>query len=304
MRKWSGLIALLAGFAAHAACGDHGVALQVLGSGGPVAGDKRASSGYLVWRDGHARVLVDAGGGVFLRFGESGAKLEDLRLIAITHLHADHVGDLMVLEKSSFFSDRTQALPISGPSGGGDFPGLNEFLRAQFDAKNGAFRYLSGALDGGAGEVQLAPKEIPAQADAAVEVFADGDLHVDAIGVPHGPVPALAYRVEIGGMRVVFSGDQNGSKKEFWDFARDADLLVMAHPVPENADPVARKLHAVPSVIGAGAANAQVKRMLLSHLMARSLDTLDANIAIMRRAYTGPIDVAQDLRCYEMKKIQ
>ena len=37
-----------------------GLVLQVLGSGGPVADDDRASSAYLVWHDGRARVLVDA----------------------------------------------------------------------------------------------------------------------------------------------------------------------------------------------------------------------------------------------------
>jgi len=44
-------------------CGREGIAVQVLGSGGPELQDKRACSSYLVWQDGQARVLVDAGGG-------------------------------------------------------------------------------------------------------------------------------------------------------------------------------------------------------------------------------------------------
>jgi hypothetical protein len=43
-------------------CGEKGVAVQVLGSGGPELQDKRASSSYLVWQDGQARALIDAGG--------------------------------------------------------------------------------------------------------------------------------------------------------------------------------------------------------------------------------------------------
>ena len=35
-----------------------GVALQVLGSGGPIADDGRASSSYIVWIDGKSRVLM------------------------------------------------------------------------------------------------------------------------------------------------------------------------------------------------------------------------------------------------------
>ena len=42
-------------------------AVQVLGSGGPIADDGRASTAYLVWVDGSARILIDAGGGAFLR---------------------------------------------------------------------------------------------------------------------------------------------------------------------------------------------------------------------------------------------
>jgi hypothetical protein len=48
-------------------CGGEGVAVQVLGSGGPELQAKRASSSYLVWQDGQARVLIDAGGGSGLR---------------------------------------------------------------------------------------------------------------------------------------------------------------------------------------------------------------------------------------------
>lgn len=295
-----GFAALLAGVDASAACGAHGVAVQVLGSGGPVAADARASSGYLVWLDGRSRILIDAGGGVFLRFGEAGARVEDLDLIAITHFHADHVADLPALVKSGFFSERTRPLAISGPDGGGEFPALSEFLRAEFDADHGAFRYLSGALDGSAGLFKLAPVEIAASAKTPTTAFRADGVTVEAIGVPHGPVPALAYRIDVRGLHIVFSGDQNGSEPAFWALARDADLLVMAHAVPENADPVARKLHAVPGVIGSNSAKFNVRHLLLSHLMARSLNTLAENLAIMRHDYHGPIDVAKDLACYSI----
>ena len=42
-----------------------GVVLQVLGSGGPIADDGRASTAYVVWVDGESRLLVDMGGGRF-----------------------------------------------------------------------------------------------------------------------------------------------------------------------------------------------------------------------------------------------
>ena len=98
-------------------CPRKGIFVQVLGSGGPEVGDKRASSSYLVWRDGKARVLVDVGGGSSDNFGRSGAEMEDLDLILFTHFHVDHSADLPALIKSSFFDNRTRDLPVYGPSG-------------------------------------------------------------------------------------------------------------------------------------------------------------------------------------------
>jgi hypothetical protein len=71
--------------APNVGCGRNGVALQVLGSGGPELQDKRASTSYLVWRGGVPRVLIDSGGGSALRFGESGAAMSDLGVTQWRH---------------------------------------------------------------------------------------------------------------------------------------------------------------------------------------------------------------------------
>lgn len=60
-------------FAAYDHCTNQGIQLQILGSGGPEVGDQRASSSYLVWLDGKARVLINVGGGSSVNFERSGA---------------------------------------------------------------------------------------------------------------------------------------------------------------------------------------------------------------------------------------
>src|SRR5277367_3434341 len=91
--------------AAGQSCGSQGVAVQVLGSGGPELQDKRASSSYLVWENGQARALIDAGGGSALRFGESGATMSQLDVVLFSHYHIDHSGDFPTLIFSSWFED-------------------------------------------------------------------------------------------------------------------------------------------------------------------------------------------------------
>jgi ribonuclease BN (tRNA processing enzyme) len=292
----AGLLAVSLGCAHNQPC-DLESAVQVLGSGGPIPDDGRASAGYLVWAGSRARVLVDAGGGTFQRFGSAGADLDDLEVVALTHLHTDHSADLPALLKGAFFSERRRDLVLAGPSGGGAFPGLTAWTRALFGSEGGAFAYLSWLLDPGAGAFSLDVRELDASGREPTEVAASDDIHVTATGVAHGPVPALAYRVEIGGKSVVFAGDQNGENPHFPGFARGADVLVMHHPVPESAGRVAAHLHARPSEIGRAANDAQVAHLVLSHHMGRSLEVLPAGLEEIRRHYRGRLTVADDMVC-------
>ena len=169
-------------------CKDSGrLALQVLGSGGPIADDGRASSGYLVWVNGRSRFLIDTGGGAFLRYGEAGARFEDLSLIAISHLHTDHSADLAALLKSGYFSNRNENLAISGPGAGSGYPSLDEYLERLLGNNGGAYAYLAGYLDGSGGLVKLETSIVDPMLRKPSRVYADpdNDLEVFALGVPH-----------------------------------------------------------------------------------------------------------------------
>jgi ribonuclease BN (tRNA processing enzyme) len=96
-------------------------------------------------------------------------------------------------------------------------------------------------------------------------------LSAYAARVIHGSVPALAWRVEIGGKSIVFSGDTNREGADLVRLAKDADLFIAHNAVPEGATGVERRLHMPPSVIGQIAQEAHVKRLVLSHRMLRTL---------------------------------
>src|SRR6201996_8763988 len=141
-------------------CGGEGVALQVLGSGGPELEDKRASSSYLIWQDGQARILVDSGGGSALEFGRAGAHVAQPDAIFFTHLHIDHSADFPALIKSSYFEERNRPLPVYGPIGNDFFPPTTEFVADLFDAKHGAYRYLADFVSGGEGGYSLVAHDV------------------------------------------------------------------------------------------------------------------------------------------------
>jgi len=79
-------VALVASSGALAqSCTGNPVAVQVLGSGAPGFVKDRANTSYLLWVGNQARILVDAGGGAYVRFGQAQAKFSDLSMILVSH---------------------------------------------------------------------------------------------------------------------------------------------------------------------------------------------------------------------------
>jgi len=292
------LLGSVAAFAQAGDCGTSGpVAVQILGSGGPESIDNRAGASALVWVNGKARILIDLGPGAMLRFGDSGADLDDLEALAFTHLHVDHSADLPALVKSGYFDTRSRPLIVLGPDRGARFPALPQWLDRQFGA-DGAYAYLSGALDGSEGQFALRPVTPTITKGVSEPITLADGIALHAVKVHHGPVPALAWIVEVAGRKLVFAGDQDGRTETFWTQAAHADLAVLHLAIPEHSSAAARALHAPPSELGRNAQRVGLRRVLLSHLMARTLDDLDHHIAEVRTHYKGRLEIASDLSCY------
>ena len=278
--------------AAAQTCETTGMAVQLLGSGGPRLNRDRASTGYLVWHGGQAKILVDAGGGTFLRFGQAGARLEDLSLIAISHLHPDHVSDLPALLWLSNLA-RKEPLPIAGPSGGEVTPDFPTLLSRLFDEKAGAFPLLGGTLRGAGLGVPLNVTRLDAASTEPLRVLEQSGIQVTALSVPHGNVPSLSFKVQTNDGTVVFASDQTGTNPRFVEFARGADILILHLMIGAGET---SPLHAAPSVVGQVARDANARKLVLSHI---GQFDLNAAVADVRKAYAGPVVVGEDLQCVQ-----
>jgi ribonuclease BN (tRNA processing enzyme) len=278
------------------------MSLQLLGSGGPISDDERASSGEVIWLNGKSRLLIDAGGGTYLRFGQAGARLEDLHFIGISHFHTDHSVDLPAILKGAYFMTVDSQITLAGPQGSGAFPSMTAFFNSMFGAKNGAFAYLEGLHDGSDG-IHLTVKpilDVDYRAPKPVLVYQDDEVKVLAFGIPHGDVPTLAFRIEGKTGTIVISADQNGHRAGFTDFAKGADILVMPAAIDDDADDGSKFLHAPPLIIGPIAAEIQPKVLVLNHFMGRSLKDKDANVSVIKRYFHGQIYEGRDLSCYSI----
>lgn len=273
---------------------DSPVALQILGSGGPF-GVGRASSGYIVWIDGVSRIMVDAGGGTFAQFHKADAQVSDVRLFAVSHFHPDHSSEIPAL-----LWPEASTAHMAGPSGNDGYPSLDEFLDGLFGAPDAVFRVLGQRLN-------LSTTTVNVSAGQSVEVFSDEQIRVRGIGVPHGDVPTVGYRVDVGDASVGFSSDQNGTNPAYTALVRGVDLLIVHFAASET--PVGRTaaLHARPSVWGQMASDVQAGGVVLSHLSeskpghsrhgSHSGSDLDGSVAHFRSRYDGPLMIAEDLMC-------
>lgn len=280
---------------------DPPLSLTVLGSGGPGAVG-RASSGYLVSVDGTPRILVDAGPGTFARLGETGLSLAKTDIILLTHLHADHAGELPGLIKARAVAVRAPiTFEVFGPQGhkarGEDayFPATSRLIDQLFGAQ-GAFAYLTDF----AGHITFKVKDlpsIPTMESKPVVIYSEGDLIIRAIPGHHRDASAVIYRIEHGGKSITFTGDIDAKgHQDLKTIAEGTSLLVFNSVVldPPAAPPILYTLHTGPTEIGRIAQSAGAGRLLLSHLSPATDQNRDEVSTAIRRAYPGPITFAED----------
>jgi ribonuclease BN (tRNA processing enzyme) len=277
--------------------GEHALSLVVLGSGGPGA-TGRAGAGYLVLLDGHPRILVDAGPGTFVRLGEAGLDLRAVDIVLLTHLHVDHAGELPGLVKARAVSTRKDIEfkifgPEGNPGGKGEakFPSTTQFVDLMFGG-NGAFSYLHDF----AGNITFKTESLAPRA-APQKIVQESGLVISAITGDHADAPSLIYRLDYAGKSITFSGDIDASGLEAMrTIARNSSLLIFNCVVldPPGSAPILYTLHSPSHQIGLVAKQANVEKLLLSHLN----PTIDENKDSVRKSisdnFKGDITFATD----------
>ncbi|HEY2462731.1 MAG TPA: MBL fold metallo-hydrolase [Steroidobacteraceae bacterium] len=272
----------------------------VLGSGGPGAAGRAASS-YLLFVDGHARILVDAGPGSFARLGQSKASLSETDIVLLTHLHIDHAGEIPGLFKARAVSGSGPIVfnvwgPAGSPGKGEDayFPSTREFLRLLFGHK-GAFAYLNDF----AAPITLHGHDIPAPLEnpAPMQILEQGGVAVTAIAGHHGDAPSVIYRIEHAGRSVTFSGDIDAQGlPALRRIAKSTDLLVFNTVVldPPGSPDILYTLHTPPRAIGQLAQEVGARALLLSHISPAVDESQRAVLDSIRTHYAGSVSFATD----------
>jgi ribonuclease BN (tRNA processing enzyme) len=274
--------------------------LLVLGSGGPGAAGRAASS-YLIFVDGDARILVDAGPGSFARLGEAKASLSDTDIVLLTHLHIDHAGEIPGMFKARAVSGSGPIVfnvwgPTGSPGKGEDayFPSTREFLHLLFGPK-GAFAYLNDF----AAPITLHGHDIPASLENAAprQILKQGGMVITAIAGHHGDAPSVIYRVDHSGKSITFSGDIDAlGLPSLRSIAKSTDLLVFNSVVLDRpgSPAILYTLHTPPNAIGQLAKEVGARALLLSHISPAVDEANSAVLGSIRKNYAGSVSFAKD----------
>ncbi len=250
--------------------------ITILGSATCVPRLDRSACAVLV-ETGGAAILLDIGPGTIRRLLEYGVTIFGVTHILLSHFHPDHSSELVPLLFATKYPDgnaRKRRLElIAGP-------GLNAF----YTGLKAAYGHWIELPDG-----QLAVRELSARAGTAVKC---DDFRIMACPVNHSP-GSLAYRIQVkNGISLVYSGDTDECEA-LAELAAGADLLIC-----ESAMPDGNKVpgHLTPSLAGAIASSAKVKRLVLTHFYP-ACDAVDI-VKQARSTYKGPIIVAEDLMTF------
>jgi len=247
-----------------------------------------ACSGYLL-SDGDTRLLLDCGNGVFAKLREH---LDYIRVdaILISHLHADHILDLVPYAYALTYAPRQQPVPVAG------YPGTDKPARPRLIAPVGAtscFRQLVGSW-GGEELIENAFGLEEYDPASTVEV---GTLRARFMEVPHFTTTyAIDFTSTSGAGRFTYSADCRPGDA-LVEIARDTDLLLVEATLP-RPERTGKRGHMTPAEAGDHARRAGARRVVLTHIS----DELDADWAREQgsAAYGAQVEIAREGETYEV----
>lgn len=293
-----------------------GTRLITLGTrGGPIPAKDRAQSSNLLVVNG-TFYLVDAGDGVLRRLTQAGVNFRQIDKVFITHGHDDHTAGLGVLMSVSWDFQRHDPIDVYGP------PGTSALVRgaAEYFKVNAEIRWAEGR------RTPLADVFVGHDAEPGL-IYQDANIEVRAVENTHFHIPAgspyygryksFAYRFRTADRVIVFTGD-TGPSDAVTELAKDADILVSEVGSPEDVKQVliksgtwqamtpeqqrafmhhAMEEHLTPDEVGKMAARANVKEVVLTHLLPtiNERDDYQRLVPEVGKYFSGRVMVARDL---------
>mgnify|MGYP001170370878 FL=1 len=233
------------------------------------------------------RVLLDASSGnsVMRNATLSGMNPQDFSHVLLTHDHADHMSGLPLIQLN-----HSRADPDGHPLQVHSSPKALESIQLLFQATSPGMTIDQTGVRNSTGR-QVVDWN-PIDLDRSVDL----GPHTNATCFPVDHIDnAMGWRVECGGVSIVFSGDTKFSPS-LVEAAQGARLLIHEAYCTESGREMAdQRAHATASDAGRAATLAGVEELILTHINNAFHRNPQPLVDEARQYFTGPISVAYDL---------
>ncbi|MFD7812777.1 MBL fold metallo-hydrolase [Streptomyces sp. NPDC059785] len=276
--------------------------VTLTGTGVPFPSAERAGPGVLVSHE-EVHLQFDAGRSTLMRLTQAGIGAHQLAALFLTHLHSDHVSDVVDLAHTRWVQNHLHGTgPLPVVAADGHAPGFVErALTANAYDVEVRMRH-----------VQEHPPEVAGNWFAlparATEVWRSpcGRVGVEAVRVRHEPVEqAVGYRITTPDGVVVVSGDTRVCE-EVAALSEGADVVVheacrstaLAEFVRDTPFETIFSYHADTVALGAMAQRVGVSHLVLTHLIPEPMSPeqeAEYEAEVRRGGFTGRVSVGRDL---------
>ncbi|MFC1807055.1 MBL fold metallo-hydrolase [Candidatus Omnitrophota bacterium] len=239
--------------------------ITILGSGTCQIQKDRMASSVLVEFDDLLKIVFDFGRGASARLSELGLKSDDIKHILLSHLHPDHISDLIPFLHAGTWSrtdPRTAPLNIYGAAGVKSQISKIMDLFPQGDLTNGSF--------------QVHVHEVNDNFKIDNHSFAFIDLP---------PANNHGLKFAHNNKIIALTGDSNFHKQEV-DFLKNSDLAIIDSGHISDDEIIDLAVLSNPA------------KIVCSHQY-RELDQKELNAQAYKRGYKGRIIIANDTMVFE-----
>jgi ribonuclease Z len=290
---------------------DGEVRVTILGSGDPFVKVAQACASVLIEVGNKERdiFLFDLGAGSLANFNGLKLPVAKTTKLFLTHLHADHVGDIPTLIWSLAKSGRSQPIEVWGPSGETEALGTKAYTQ-HIEA---AHAWDMATMEGhpGQGGARTVTTEIPY--DKSSVVYDRNGVKISSFPVDHALPGAVGYRIDYNDLAVVFSGDTRPTESIQEACEGGVDLLIhetfpsaevfarKAGLTEKDARKVIDKIHTSPTAVGQIFQRAGARMSVLWHFSVDH-ETVGPAHEQVRAEFDGPFTIAQDLTVFDITR--
>jgi ribonuclease Z len=288
--------------------GSDEIRVTILGSGDPFVKKSQASASLLI-EVGNVEgdfFFFDLGSGALANFNGLGLPVTSTTKVFLSHLHADHVGDMPTLLWSLAKAGRRDPVEVWGPAGEEDHLGTLAYAQHLEEAHAWDMKSLNGHP--GQSGARAITTEVPY--DRPEVVHQRNGVTITSFPVIHIHNGAVGYRLDYAGRSVVFSGDTRPCR-HLIDACDGADLLVhetfptaavlsrkAGMPLPV-AEMIVNGAHTSPAMAGKVFERAGARMSVMWHLVVDH-ETVGPVISEVRAAHDGPVVISQDLTVFNI----